>query len=119
MDSQKISNVILTINEWLNIFESNPKVSPTDKWSIKEFRNRLQSMGESMAELQQYHQNEQDSARKEALNSAIADSLRVQRVVERFIDDCGTEERHEGWPIIVGDARNVTFVTPPGGETPR
>lgn len=113
MDSQKISNVILTINEWLAIFESNPRVSATDKLSIKEFRNRLQSMKESMAELKQYHANEQDPARKAALNSAMADGLRVQRAVEKFIDDCGTQERHEGWSTIVGDARGVTFVTPP------
>lgn len=113
MDSQKISNVILTINEWLTIFESNPRVSPTDKSSIKEFRDRLQTMKASMTELKQYHQNEQDPGRKAVLNSAIADSLRVQRAVEKFIDDCGSAERHEGWSTIVGDARDVTFVTPP------
>lgn len=115
MDSQKITNIILTINEWLGIFESNPRVSPTDKWSIKEFRDRLQSMRESMAKLKQYHENEQESVQKEALNSAIADSLRVQRLVEKFIDDCGTEEGHEEWPTILGDARDVTFATPPPG----
>lgn len=115
MDSQKISNIILTINEWLGIFESNPRVSPTDKWSIKEFRDRLQSMRESMAELEQFYENEQESVRKEGLNSAMADSLRVQRVVETFIDDCGTEERNEEWSTILGDARDVTFVTPPPG----
>lgn len=115
MDSQKISNIILTINECLGIFESNPMVSPTDKWSIKEFRDRLQRMRESMAELKQYHENEQGSVQKEALNLAMADSLRVQRVVEKFIDDCGTEERHEEWSTILGDARDVTFITPPPG----
>lgn len=113
MDSQKISNVILTINEWLAIFNSNPRISHTDKSSIKEFRDRLQTMKESMAELKQYHENEQDSVRKAALNSAMADSLRVQRAVEKFIDNCGTQERHEGWSTIVGDAYDVTFVTSP------
>lgn len=113
MDSQKISNVILTINEWLAMFESNTRISATDKSSIIEFRNRLQSMKESMAELKQYLTNEQDPARKAALNSAMADSLRVQSAVEKFIDDCGTQERHEGWSVMVGDAHNVTFVTPP------
>lgn len=113
MDSATISNIILTMNEWITMFEPNRTVSSTDKWSIREFRDGLQAMIGSMAELKQNYQNEQDPARKEALNSAMADSLRVQRLVEKFINDCGTEEKHEGWPTIIGDARNVTFATPP------
>lgn len=49
------------------------------------------------------------------MNSAMAGSLHVQRIIETFIDDCGTEERNEEWSTILGDARNVTFVTPPPG----
>lgn len=113
MDSEKISNIIPTINEWIEKFESNPKVSHTDKESIKQFRDGLKTMRDSMAELKQYHQNEQDPARKGALTTAIADSLGVQRAVEKFIDDCGIAENHEGWATIVGDAHNVTFVNPP------
>lgn len=113
MDSEKISNVIPTINEWIDKFESNSKVSPTDKESIKQFRDGLKIMGDSMAELKQYHENEQDPARKEKLTTAIADSLKVQKAVEKFIDDCCIIEKHEGWPTIVGDARDVTFVNPP------
>lgn len=112
MDSEKISNIIPTINEWIDKFESNSKVSPTDKESIIQFRDGLKIMGDSMAELKQYHENEQDPARKEALTKAIEDSLGVQKAVEKFIDDCGIE-KHEGWATIVGDARDVTFVNPP------
>lgn len=112
MESEKISKVILTINEWIEKFESNHKVSATDKETIKDFRISLQTMDKSMEELTQYHKQEQDPARKVELWTAIEDSLRVQKKVERFIDDCGIE-KHEGWTTIVGDARDITFVNPP------
>lgn len=112
MSSEKVSNIILTIDEWVNIFENNNNVSHTDKEMIAEFRDSLLKMENLMKELNQLHENEKDPVRKMVLKASIAHGNGIEDNVERFIDGC-CEEKHRGLASLPGDAMGVVFVNPP------
>ena len=112
MSSEKVSKIILTIDEWVIKFENDNKVSHTDKETIAEFRDSLLKMENSMKELNQLHEKEKDPVRKMVLNASIEHGNGIQNNVERFIDGC-CEEKHRGLASLPGDAMSVVFVNPP------
>ncbi|MCJ1349693.1 hypothetical protein MMC31_007934 [Peltigera leucophlebia] len=107
MTSEKISNIIRTIDEWIDKFKDNNAVSYIDKEMIAEFGVSLLIMGKQMEELCELHENETEDVRK-----AILHGKDIEYKVEEFIDGCCKESHMEGESSIE-DAIGVDFVNPP------
>lgn len=116
--SVSLPDIILTMDEWFNLFENNNAVTHTDKTMLVEFRDSLLKLGNRTKELIQLHENEKDATRKMVLDASITHGKAIEEKIKNFILECCEEkEDHRGYASLAGDATSVTFVNgPPPGK---